>query len=170
VKKGLIPMLLIFILLSAGAIFAQSALPWKTYHNTRFGYDIEYPQTLIPSPESANGDGRVFASKDGKVELTIFGGCNALSQSLTEKFDAMIAEYKKNGKKVTYRAQGKTWFVISGIEGKNVFYAKTLRRQGKDGGEVDAAFIITYPYASKSIYDPVAERLSRSLCFSKEPL
>jgi PBP1b-binding outer membrane lipoprotein LpoB len=40
----------------------KDAISWKTYHNERFGFTINYPEEWTPAPEPTNGDGRALVS------------------------------------------------------------------------------------------------------------
>jgi len=72
------------LLLISGAFALASLAPptYKTYHNARFGYHIDYPADLRPQPEPDNGDGRRFVSADGQTVLTAYAGYNALDGGL----------------------------------------------------------------------------------------
>src|SRR5262245_22429973 len=109
------------IILVAGAAapavapaFAQTI--WKTYRNARFGTRIEYPSDLfraLPPPE--NGDGLKFAAGDG-AQFTV----SAIRNALEETFDQIQDGYLKDrdpSDRITYRARGPDWFVLSGTRG-----------------------------------------------------
>ena len=58
---------------------------WMTYVNDRFQYAICYPQDLlVPQGEPANSDGQRFLSNKDSAELAVYGGNNALFQTLRE--------------------------------------------------------------------------------------
>jgi hypothetical protein len=47
---------------------------FKIYINERYNYSILYPLDLLyPQGEAANGDGQKFLSKDGLVEMLVYG-------------------------------------------------------------------------------------------------
>ena len=51
------------LLLTGGLALASFAPPaYKTYHNQRFGYRLDYPAYFRPQPEPKNGNGRRFLS------------------------------------------------------------------------------------------------------------
>ena len=73
------------LLLAGGLALASFAPPaYKTYHNQRFGYRIDYPADFRPQPEADNGDGRRFTSPDGQAVLSAYAGYNALDGGLAE--------------------------------------------------------------------------------------
>jgi hypothetical protein len=45
---------------------------YKTYHNDRYDYTVEYPDFLIPQGEADSGDGQKFISEDQKIQLIVY--------------------------------------------------------------------------------------------------
>jgi hypothetical protein len=67
--------------------------------------------------------------------------------------------------RLTYKAEGKNWLVLSGTKGTNIVYMKIMEGCG-------AAHEVRIEYAAqnKKLYDPVVARLSQSLaCNSPQP-
>ncbi|MEQ8189522.1 MAG: hypothetical protein ABRQ39_16250 [Candidatus Eremiobacterota bacterium] len=155
--------LLFFLVVS---IDAYGKITWNIYSNARFGYDIEYPDILVPQEEAQNGDGRRFVSSDEKSVLIVYGAVDVLDTSVERMYTSAIDEYKKGGKKILYRVIDKNWFVLSGYDGDKVFYRKTMRQhQLEDDIDIDITFILTYPKSQKSTFDKITERISGSFCF-----
>ena len=50
----------------------ESELKWRKYANSRFGFVLTYPGTLIAGEEAGNGGGREFHSADGEFSLAAF--------------------------------------------------------------------------------------------------
>jgi hypothetical protein len=163
-KNFLIVFFVVLILLSV-TVHSYGKMTWNSYSNARFGYDIEYPDILLPQQEAQNGDGRQFISSDGKSVLTVYGAFNVLNLSVQDIYSSTIDEYKKDGKKIVYKVIDKDWFVLSGYHGDKVFYVKTLRNHSMDNNGIDATFIMTYPKSQKSTFDKITERISSSFCF-----
>jgi len=147
-----------FILLSSLPFaLAQSTevSTWKVYCNARFAYCLQYPRTLIAQGEADNGDGQVFRSRDGRVELRAYGSLNALEQTPVQYLKAA-----SQGKRIKYTLEKPGFFVLSGLEGKNIVYQKTIyqRSQGKY-----VSLILSYPQSLRSSWDKAVGRLSKSL-------
>jgi hypothetical protein len=139
---------------------------WERYTNERFGTVAEVPHHLfrLVEPPPANGDGREFRAGDG-AELWISGSYGP--SVVTETFQ----EYKvwllqQNGlDRVTYKAEGKNWLVLSGTKGTNIVYRKVL-----EGCGASHEIQIEYPVQRKALYDGVVDRLSRLLgCNPPQP-
>ena len=50
----------------------QSNVKYKTYHNDRYDYTVEYPDFLIPQGKATNQDGQKFFSEDQKIQLLVY--------------------------------------------------------------------------------------------------
>src|SRR5262249_42146131 len=74
---------------SLGAVAAKQSDDrhnWTRYVNVRFQYAICYPQDLfVPQGEPANSDCQRFLSNKDSAELAVYGGNNALDQTLSER-------------------------------------------------------------------------------------
>jgi hypothetical protein len=130
---------------------------WAHYQNARYGTTIDYPQRFRAGPEPDNGDGLTFASADGAV-LRVWGSLNVEGHDIAG-LEAFLRESGKD-ERITYRAAGASWLVLSGLRGAELFYARYLISHR---GEVINAFDIAYSPARKAEYDPIVARLSGSL-------
>lgn len=148
-------------LVVAGALLpaAAPASDWPTYVNVRYGYQLCYPAGLLEAqPEADAGDGRTFVGKDG-TELLVFGSNNVLQSNLADEATEQASGYTGKKGKISYRAKGRGWIVLSGDDGAhNLFYTKTFER-----GDRFLAFQLKYPKAAAAKYKPVIDRLNR--CF-----
>lgn len=130
---------------------------WHRYANARFGYSICYPASFQPSPESENGDGREFVGRDG-ARLRVFGGYDALRQGPAREAE-MEAGFAPPSGRVTYRATGRGWSVISGVQGERIVYLKTLAR-----GDRLVTFRLDYPASLAATYRPIVDSIEH--CFN----
>ncbi|MBV7507822.1 hypothetical protein KW850_21565 [Bacillus sp. sid0103] len=66
----------------------KNQISWKTYHNGRFGFTINYPKGWVLGPEPTNGDGRaLYQGNDAEV---VASGSN-----YREEYAGDISNYKK---------------------------------------------------------------------------
>jgi len=130
---------------------------WRTYYNDRYGTTIDYPDTFIPQPPPDADDGREFKSPDGAV-FTVSASYNALDFDLG-KYQAFILTNLDPGAVVTYQAQGRDWFVVSGTKGPDIFYERHLLSHGE---EMTEDFVMSYPASLKATYDPLVARMAES--------
>jgi hypothetical protein len=146
--------------LVTGALLPAAApAKWQTYVNVRYGYQLCYPAALLEAQREADaGDGRTFVGKDG-AELLVFGAYNVLQSNLADEATEQASGYTGKRGKISYRAKGRGWLVLSGDDGAdNLFYTKTFER-----GDRFLAFQLKYPKAAAAKYKPVIDRLNR--CF-----
>jgi hypothetical protein len=131
---------------------------WRTYRNERYGTTIDYPDIFKAGPPPANNDGLAFKSADGAA-FSVFASFNALDFDLAG-FKDFIVKNLEAGEVITYQAQGKDWFVISGTKGADgIFYERHLLSHGK---ELTEGFVFSYPAVLKQKYDPIVARMSKS--------
>ncbi|HEX9997490.1 MAG TPA: hypothetical protein VGB45_10130 [Abditibacterium sp.] len=136
---------------------------YLSYRNARFGTTVLYPANLlVPRPESANGDGRRFFSRDGKVELSVFAFHNTSGRSIRREMNRALRDWRRDGARVTYQKFGSTWFVASGYVGSDIFYEKTLFKAG-----VFHTLIWQYPQSLKARLDAPVTRSVRSFSVGK---
>jgi hypothetical protein len=140
------------------AASAQTGEKWKTYSNDRFGTSISYPARFKPGRPPDNNDGQSFTADDG-AELAVWGSFNVLEEDVAG-LEASRRENLKADEKITYRAAGKNWLVLSGTRGDRLFYTRYLLSHRN---EVENAFEISYPAVLAATYDPIVARLSKSL-------
>jgi serine/threonine-protein kinase len=131
---------------------------WKTYFNSRFGTSITYPARFTPGRAPDADDGLSFTADDGG-KLAVWGSLNALEHDLPG-LEAFLRENPKENEKITYRAAGKNWLVLSGTRGDRLFYTRYVlsHRNG-----VENAFEISYPATLAARYDPIVARIAKSL-------
>ena len=139
----------------AGAQHAMS-----DYNNTRFGYRVSYPQSLLKAmPEADNGDGREFQPVQGRAKVAIWGGWIVPEARQTLEGEAQSILHDCNGGKASYRlrkpgSQALSCLLPSG----DVLYAKVVQSKG-----IVVQLRLSYPRTEKSTWDPVATAMSKSL-------
>lgn len=71
--KNIFWVLLVFLLFAVSCKSnAKDKVKYSSYHNEKYDYKMEYPDFMIPQRESANGDGRIFISKDGNNRIYVY--------------------------------------------------------------------------------------------------
>lgn len=148
--------LLVLSLAVATACLAEPA--YVPYLNQRFSFAVEYPSGLFfARGESDNGDGQVFATKEGDAKLTVFGGWRA--KELNFPCDALETAAHFAGSNVTYKWKKGAVSVASGHSaGDTVFYVKNILSKDKC-----VTLMLEYPAARRDAFDSVVARISNSL-------
>ncbi|MYL85009.1 hypothetical protein GTA51_18010 [Desulfovibrio aerotolerans] len=130
----------------------------ECYGNNRFGFDLCFPAgifTAQPAPE--NNDGRTFVSRDGRIELLVWGGHNALNRTLAQAFTEAKQEA---GLAVTYQAMKNDWYVVSGYLDGKILYQKTWLR-----GDVFYNLRLVYAESAREQADPILRAVVKSFRF-----
>jgi len=126
--------LVIALLTIASAVTATSQAAAKDdkywalsekYCNARFGFCVRYPASLMKDRAPENDDGRRFDNGNSLV-MTVSGINNVLNDTRKSEMRSARDEFDR----ITYQAQGKNWFVLSGQKNDVVIYLKTFVGRG----------------------------------------
>lgn len=147
-------------LLLAGTLALASLAPptYKTYHNARFGYRIDYPAELRAQPEAGNGDGRRFVSADGQTVLSAYAGYNALDGGLAADRKIARESWQQKHATITLDQLTRTGYVLSGQVKDRIFYEKTVLKRN-----TLTTFLWEYPAARKAAMDAVIQHTIQTL-------
>ena len=132
------------------------AADWGHYENARFGYAVDVPPGFEGQGEADNGDGQVFSTPT--AELRVYGGY-ILEGDFDDEVKALQQTAVDAGWTITYQATSPRWASYSGTQGGRIFYARAIALC--DGAV--AEFSLTYGKADLRAFDPIVERLVRSL-------
>ena len=150
----------IFSSLFLAPITSKAAFPeWSSARDPDLGFGYSYPSGLFARIE---GDEKpsfhYFASADLTAKFLVGGWNNTAGQS-PEGFKRWVMENVGGYDELTYRPRGRSWFVLSGYRGDQIYYEKVMFSCG--GGLVNV-FAITYPIAERDVYDPIVERMENT--------
>ena len=142
---------LLLVLSLTTLVWAQQAFH---YANARYGYSIDFPEGFVAQEEAANGDGRVVESADGVARVLVYGSNNVDETGIDRAYSQALAELTV---KPAYKDRGKSWFVLSWLEGSTIHYRKTFHGTGSSN-----TFWLQYPATSKKTYDEVVDKLEKN--------
>ena len=171
---------LIYLLGFPGLLVAQNVAPtseqtvyaqtkgdnYKTYHNEQQNFYISYPANIfvLKEPQSPYhyGGEQSFISRDRSASMFISGFYKAdFSDSGWNgvPLKQLYAEaLQQKGRNITYKASGKNWYVVSGMETGKVFYQKIILASDRK-----IEFIIRYPKSQEKIYDTITAKVVNSI-------
>jgi hypothetical protein len=133
------------------------AADWGHYVNERFGVEADVPPDFAPGAPPANGDGLGFSTPT--ASLSIYG-----SLIVEGDFESTVRQRiqwnKDDGWAITYEASTPSWASWSGKKGSRILYVRAIRMCN---GDMYGAFELEYSTADLKAFDPVVERLVRSL-------
>jgi hypothetical protein len=135
---------------------AQGQPGWTPYKNPRFGYTLSYPAGVFtPQPPPDNGDGQSFLSADGRAKVVVYGALNSENFTPSKYRETILREFGGYDQ-MDYSPTGKTWFVLSGFRGENIYYQKVMF---SCGGSVINVLSVTFPRAEKKFYEGLVETM-----------
>jgi hypothetical protein len=150
-------------LMLGGSVVAQGTTEWATYVDPEFGFSAELPYGAFrPLEQDGAGGGLTLGEVDGNGQISIYGGdangltLDGFAERLTSGNDV---------RSITYRAEGNSWFVLSGFyEAETggeplIFYTKVLLSADR---QTFSAFEISYDADQKELYDSVVSRIEDS--------
>ena len=127
---------------------------WEVYVNDRYGTSLVFPANIFtPAEPPENGDGRRFHSEDATLE--VYAWENLDGESATSLKRRLVGS--EGYEEVTYSPTGRSWLVLSGYRGDNIFYEKYFF----SGDEIHG-FGMEFPASEKPNYAPIVERIEDS--------
>jgi hypothetical protein len=138
------------------AIGNAATTPWSHEQDTDLGFQFSYPRTLFTQIE---GDGKpafhYFVSPNSQAKLMV-GAWNNREGRTPDQFKRWVMANAGGYDELTYRPRGRSWFVLSGYRGDDIYYEKVMF---SCGGQVINVMALTYPSGERDLYDPVVERM-----------
>ena len=141
------------------------ATPWSALRDPAGRYTIDVPTLSFREEVSDRISHRTFSEVGGGAIIDIYSGRN-LKQLQPGEFIRELSQAPRI-EDITYTAQGRSWFAISGhfvregtARGGLIYYAKFVFSADLTRF---AAFEISYPLDEKRAMDPVVTHLEKSL-------
>src|SRR6476660_5909249 len=115
------------------------------------------PEALFAS---VAGDG-----KPGFHYLAANGAWDNHDGATPEHFKRWMIENAGGYEEITYQPRGRSWFVLSGYRGDQIYYEKVMF---SCGGRVVNILAIAYPTSERGQFDPVVDRMEDTFKPSQE--
>ncbi|BCJ92014.1 hypothetical protein IZ6_27490 [Terrihabitans soli] len=131
---------------------------WPVFTSKQFGLSIAYPDHLVDYPASRPAKGEFALKGGGRLVLT-------MDDLHGRDLKSFLQEAFLKDVDVTYQRRKGGWMAYSGYAAGEIVYGRT---HISCGGRYAHTFLIRYPEAERSTYDPVVERLSHSLKVSPQ--
>jgi hypothetical protein len=138
---------------------------WIEERDPQFGYGYSYPDEVFASVE---GDGKpgfhYFASNATDAKFLV-GAWDNQDNATPEHFKRWMIANAGGYEEITYQPRGRSWFVISGYRGDQIYYEKVMFSCRK---RIVNILAIAYPIAERDQFDPVVERMEDSFSAARE--
>ena len=142
-----------------GSAGNTATTPWSHEQDRDLGFRFAYPRGLFTQIE---GDGKpafhYFVSPNSDAKLMV-GAWNNHEGRSPDQFKRWLMANAGGYDELTYRPRGRSWFVLSGYRGDDIYYEKVMF---SCGGQVVNVMAVTYPGKERNIYDQVVERMEDS--------
>lgn len=143
---------------------AALANEWVEYVNPRFGTSADVPaEGFVPEAPPENGDGSSWTSLDGKGEIAIYGAfIEGIASNFEEYQNFTLDNARNTGVNVRYETEKADWFAYSGSLDDDIVYMKVVVTHDCDT-LVGHHIYLKYPTTQRAYYDPIVERMARTL-------
>ncbi len=161
--------LLAAILVQVLTMLPASAEPdpgGHVYRNDKHGFSLTIPAAVSTPQALANvQDGGISRSADGKARLVAVAGPNDSGETLATYRKFVMGQTYKDAT-FDYAPVRKSWFVLSGTQGDQMFYERITF---VCGGRFIYGWQIVYPTAERNRYDRIVEAIHRSYRVGQRP-
>ena len=148
----------LLVYFAAVSSVSAATRPWAYERDPGLGFHFSYPRDVFQrTGGEAKPSFHYFVSRDAEAELMV-GAWNNAGQTPTE-FKRWLLANTGGYDQMTYVPRGRSWFVISGYRGDDIYYEKVMF---SCAGSVVNVFAITYPQGLRHEYDRVVERMENS--------
>ena len=125
-----------------GGAANAATTPWSHEQDSDLGFRFSYPRSLFTQIE---GDSKpafhYFVSPNSDAKFMV-GAWNNREGRTPDQFKRWLMANAGGYDELTYRPRGRSWFVLSGYRGDDIYYEKVMF---SCGGQVVNVMAITYP-------------------------
>jgi hypothetical protein len=153
------------VVTAIGSASLEANERWLDQRDPQFGFSYSFPDALFASVE---GDGKpgfhYFAA--GPVDAKfLVGAWDNQDDATPEHFKRWMIDNAGGYEEITFQPRGRSWFVLSGYRGDQIYYEKVMF---SCGGRVVNILAIAYPTSERGQFDPVVERMEDTFKPSQE--
>jgi hypothetical protein len=144
------------VITAIGCASLEASERWLDQRDPQFGFSYSFPDALFASVE---GDGKsgfhYFASNPTDAKFLV-GAWDNQDDATPEHFKRWMIANAGGYEEITYQPRGRSWFVLSGYRGDQIYYEKVMF---SCGDRVVNILAIAYPTSERGQFDPVVERM-----------
>jgi hypothetical protein len=129
---------------------------WIEQRDPQFGYSYSYPETLFASVAGDGKPGFHYLAANASDAKFLVGAWDNRDGATPEHFKRWMIENAGGYEEITYQPRGRSWFVLSGYRGEQIYYEKVMFSCGE---RVVNILAIAYPVAERDQFDPLVERM-----------
>jgi len=149
--------LLALVALSAfGCLSLAAKERWIEQRDRQFGYNYSYPEALFASVAGDGKPGFHYLAANKSDAKFLVGAWDNHDGATPEHFKRWMIENAGGYEEITYQPRGRSWFVLSGYRGDQIYYEKVMFSCGE---RVVNILAVAYPVAERDQFDPVVEQM-----------
>jgi hypothetical protein len=137
---------------------AHASEEWATQRDPQFGFSFDYPAEMFAPTEGERPSFYYYVSEETDAKFLV-GAWNSGQGNTPKEFKQWMLTHAEGYEDITYQPRGRSWFVLSGHRGDQIYYEKAIF---SCSGQVVNVLAIAYPEAQRDRFDPVVERMEDS--------
>src|SRR5215207_3606975 len=103
-----------------------AAREWMSQREPQLGFAFSYPVDLFQEIEGDNKPSfHYFTSRSSDAKFLV-GGWDNRAEQTPNSFKRWLITNAEGYDEVTYRPRGRSWFVLSGYRGEQIYYEKVM--------------------------------------------
>jgi hypothetical protein len=127
--KKLIIKRFIFVLaavMSFTCLSAEASERWTDQQDPQFGFSYSFPPSLFASVEGDGKPGFHYFAADPVDAKFLVGAWDNRDHGTPEHFKRWMIANAGGYEEITYQPRGRSWFVLSGYRGDQIYYEKVM--------------------------------------------
>ena len=129
---------------------------WIEQRDPQFGYNYSYPEALFASVAGDGKPGFHYFAANGTDAKFLVGAWDNRDGATPEHFKRWMIANAGGYEEITYQPRGRSWFVLSGYRGDQIYYEKVMFSCRE---RIVNILAVAYPVAERDQFDPVVERM-----------
>jgi hypothetical protein len=144
------------VIAAIGPAPSEASERWTDQNDPQFGFSYSFPQSMFASVEGDGKPGFHYFVADNVDAKFLVGAWDKEDDATPEHFKRWMIANAGGYEEITYQPRGRSWFVLSGYRGDQIYYEKVMF---SCGARVVNILAIAYPTSERHQFDPVVERM-----------
>lgn len=158
-RAGVVGLAGLSVAIATVAWAASSSSGWTSYRNERYGFALSVPGDVFVPGEARNKEqGALWIGRDGQARLLAVAARNETGETM-QSYRTFLMQNTYKGANFDYTPVRENWFVLSGVQGGQVFYERIVF--ACDGRYI-YGWQMRYSTSRKRFYDRIVEQVHRT--------
>jgi hypothetical protein len=139
-----------------GCASLEASERWTDQRDSQFGFSYSFPEPLFASVAGDGKPGFHYFASNARGAKFLVGAWDNHEDSTPAHFKRWMIANVGGYEEITYQPRGRSWFVLSGYRGDQIYYEKVMF---SCEGRIVNILAIAYPTAERALFDPMVERM-----------